>query len=87
MTFSRTYFKVNFYSRLNTLAGRPSYISRLRLFRSVYSHLLLVYMPRRYLLQSQPEDKTCVVKRNPLNSKFGLRFHLLQIKELSTDNN
>jgi hypothetical protein len=64
MILSRTYFTVSCYSRLNTLAGRPSYISRLRLFQSVHSHLLLVYILRHYLLHLQPEDETSVVKRN-----------------------
>jgi len=41
---------------------------------------------RPYLLHSQTEDETCVVKKNPLNSKFGLRLHLSQIKELSSQN-
>jgi hypothetical protein len=87
MTLSRTYFTVSFYSILNTVAGRPSCINRLRLFQSVHSHLLLVYIHRTYLIHSHPEDEACLVKRNPLNSKFGLHFYLLQIKELSTENN
>ena len=61
---SRIYFTVSCYSRLNTLDGRPTYISRLLLFRSVYSHLLLVYIPRHYLLHSQPEDEASVRKTN-----------------------